>query len=51
MYYYKNKIGFVVLIMSVFSFALADSPKIKMSGWGYLTYGKIVKFAIESKEV
>jgi hypothetical protein len=49
MYYYKNKIGFVVLIMSVFSFALADSPKIKMSGWGYLTYGKIVSSLSESK--
>jgi len=40
--YYKNKIGILILTMSFFSFALVETPKLKISGWGYLTYGKIV---------
>ncbi len=44
---YKNKIGILVLVMSVFSFALVDAPNLKISGWGYLTYGKIVSSLTE----
>lgn len=50
MHNYKNKIGFLVLIMSVFSFAMVDTPKLKISGWGYLTYGKIVSSLAQSQK-
>lgn len=50
MVYYKNKIAFFVLIMSVFSFAMVETPKLKISGWGFLTYGKIVSSLAQSSE-
>lgn len=39
---HKNKIGIFILIITIFTFADIETPKLKLSGWGYLTYGKIV---------
>lgn len=42
MSYIKKYTGLFILVFSVFEAFALDSSRVKLSGWGFLTYGKIV---------
>ncbi len=44
---YKSKIGILVSVLSILSAAEIDNTKLKISGWGFLTYGRVVESSVQ----